>query len=500
MSAIDAIVADFKSVPFLHQLREFEEHCNTRQRALLWQMRTGKTKAVIDKACHLAHNRGLEAVIVVAPNGVHLNWQERELGAHMWDSVPYCSLAWRTSVCGDNAARGKASAEYDKWWSALQDQCNDRGRLQWLFIASDTMTREDVRRAVKTVVRQRRCIMVVYDEAHDFRAPASRRTRMARALSTKCDYRMLLTGTPVENSPLSAYSQFELLQPAALGYGTYSAFMDRYAVFNKARSRAGAVYQKLDHYKNMTELRDSIAAWSSIVLRSDCHDLPDLVRTRRYVELSDEQRRVYVELQHDFIVLLENEEVSIGELSQRLIKLQQVLSGYIRDEFSCVHWLKGPLPRLLAAVEEVELSSGKVVVWCAFRPDMDRVSQELRSRGHKVLEYHGRVSEEDKARARAAFHPDAENDIKALVGYPTPGLNLSAAGKIIWYSHVHDAVDRTQADERATAMGGENVQVVDLCARNSVDSYILDNHDAKISVAHALSRRGPLIDMLRATA
>ncbi len=62
---------DFKTSPHLHQLRECEDHADAVARAKAWTMRTGKSKSTIDKACYL-HAQGLiDAVLVVAPNGVH---------------------------------------------------------------------------------------------------------------------------------------------------------------------------------------------------------------------------------------------------------------------------------------------------------------------------------------------------------------------------------------------------------------------------------------------
>lgn len=52
-----AIMADFKTVPYIHQLKEFERSAELPARALLWQMRTGKSKLTVDTACHLEIGR-----------------------------------------------------------------------------------------------------------------------------------------------------------------------------------------------------------------------------------------------------------------------------------------------------------------------------------------------------------------------------------------------------------------------------------------------------------
>ncbi|WP_185847868.1 SNF2-related protein [Brucella abortus] len=482
MTAIAAILADFKTPPYIHQLREFEVSAELPARALLWQMRTGKTKLTIDTACHLARSRLIDAVIVLAPNGVHENWIRRELPIHHWDTVERDTLAWRTSIAGSKG-EGRVPAhdrrgwreQHEAFWARAERLLKGQ-RLAWFSFASETMIRKDVRNLIARVMRRKKRVMLVVDESDDFGKPGSKKTQMARALARRCAYRRILSGTVVENSPLRAYGQYELLEEGALGFETYADFKDRYAEYERKTNRAGQSYPTLREYKNLDELRERMARLSSVVLREDCEDLPDLVRIARPVELTDEQRQLYRELQRSFLVELDGQEVSVGENTAKLVKLQQVVSGFLIDEYGDLRDVPGGNPRLEALVDEAEMTGGRNVVWCAFRQDMDRVAEALRARGRKVLEYHGRSTDEEKARVRREFAPGSGSDVDDLVGHPKSGgrgLDLSGADKIIWYSHTFDAVVRSQADERATAVGGGNVPVVDLVAPG-VDEYILE--------------------------
>lgn len=65
---------------------------------------------------------------------------------------------------------------------------------------------------------------------------------------------------------------------------------------------------------------------------------------------------------------------------------------------------------------------------------------------------------------------------------------MSAASKIIWYSQTPDARIRTQANERATKMGGTSVQLVDLVA--PVGKYFLSITDRKSTLADDIARYG----------
>ena len=475
-----ALTADFKTEPYLHQLREFETSADLPARALLWQMRTGKTKVVIDTACHLAREGRIDAVLVFAPNGVHENWLLRELPIHHWNTVPHDALAWRTSVAGTAAGEHVSSQalpawqqRHDAWWALAKSMLKDE-RLAWFAFNDESMTRKDCRRLIARILKRRR-VLLVADECDDFRTPGSKRTRMARSLAPRCGYRRILTGSSVTNSPLHAFSQFELLGKAALGFEKYADFKAHHARYKLVSTRGGRQYPKLDEYVNLEELRERMARWSSVVLRDDCPDLPDLVPTTRRIELTDEQLRLYRELHSQFVLELDGEEVSIGEKTTKLVKLQQVVSGFLIDEFGDVHDVPGINPRLEALADEVYMAPGRVIVWCQFREDIDRVVARLTADGHDVLQYHGRVSDDDKATVRRLFAADAESERKIhLVGQPSAGgrgVDLSAADEIVWCSHTFSAITRVQADERATAMMGSNVRVTNLVAPG-VDEYM----------------------------
>ena len=406
MSTEALIGADFKTPPYLHQLREFEISADLPGRALLWNMRTGKSKLTIDTFSHQAVEGKIEAAIVLAPNGVHRNWLERELPIHHWDTLPYRALAWNTAIAGKSAAyKSKANRLLEEeFWEDVEQNLKWNEGLSWWSFSTETVTRKDVRNLVARVLRRKKSVALVIDESDDYGKPGSKRTKMVWALANKCRTRRILSGTSVENSPLRAYAQFKMLQSEkALGFGKYGDFEKHFAVYEQETRRNGQTYMQLTGFQNLDELKRSMASWSSVVLREDCEDMPALVRTPRCFELSEQQRRASREVKEELRAMLDTGEVvTLTDLSPKLIKLQQISSGYLVDEFGVHHDIPGPNPRLEATMDEVELTGGNCVVWCAFRPDMDLVAGEARARGFNVLEYHGRTSDKDKEIATVA--------------------------------------------------------------------------------------------------
>lgn len=498
MTTIAAIMADFKTTPFFHQLREFECSAELKARALLWQMRTGKTKITIDTACHLAREDLISAVIVLAPNGVHENWIIRELPVHHWDTVPHQTLAWRTSIAGSKGEARVRAYERQSWkeqhegfWSRAEQLLKSKD-LTWFSFASETVTRKDVRNLIARIVRRKKGrILLVVDESDDFGAPGSKKTMMIRALAGKVAFNRILTGTVVENSPLRAYSQYELLGPRTLGFENYEAFKEEYAEYEMKETRGGRRFPALKEYINLEDLRARMAPWSSVVLRPP--EMSQLIQVPRRIMLTEQQKQAYRDLTASTLLEIGDQEISLGEHPPGLVKFQQIVSGYLVDEFGDEYEIPGGNPRLDALVDEVQMTGGRNVVWCAFRRDMDQVVKALRDAGRKVLEYHGRTSDDDKALARREFAPGVVSEYDDLVGHPRSGgrgLNFAGADKMIWFSHTTDAVVRAQGNERISEMGGGAVPIVDFRAPG-VDDYILDEIlDPKVETAEMVARTG----------
>jgi hypothetical protein len=491
-----------KTKPFKHQALEFARHKDTAERAWWWSMRTGKSKAAVDLACHNYLKGRIDAVLVSAPNGVHEAWVADQLPAHMWDDVPYGAAAW--------SAKRSLRPGFDEEFKELLRLDG----LAWFTFNMEALTVDArARKYIAKFVKARR-ILFVADESDDYGNPASQRTKAARALVKRTEMRRILTGTALEDGPLKAYSQFELLRPGALGFrstGTvdggdyvsgYSHFKDKYAEYEQTTGRGGSKYPKLVGYRELEDLKARMAPYTSVVLREEVDDMPELVRSRRYYEPSEKQMERYLDLYDNAVVELKSGRITVFEGGVRVLKMQQALSGFLISPEGDVEVFKGPNPRLDATAEEAQFAlatRGKFIVWARFHEEIRMVCERLRKMGMTVAEYHGGVPKHKRPAQLAAFMEDPAFD--GLVGQPAAGgrgLNMSAGKTIVWHSYGPRARDRLQANERATLVGGGSVDLVDVVAANwredrvrqLIDSYILDDLDGKHALGEDLTRSG----------
>lgn len=484
---------DFRFPNYRHQGEEFELHRDDPARALIWQMRTGKSKAMIDLACYLFKACEIDGVVVVAPNNVHLNWQRRELPKHHWNSVPHESFVWD--------AVKSANVNYDL---EFEKRLTETRKLQWYMVNAEALGNVKGRKYLSQFVKSRWRLLLIVDEVHEFRWATSKRSQGLRGLANKVAYKRILSANPTDNSPLHAYAEFDILKPGALGFDNFTDFEARYAIKEEIYVPGG--YKKdgtkrqprkrlaVTGYQRQEELRASIAKWSSLVLRSDVDELPELIHGQKDFELAPIQKRLHNQLVNGALARLDGGEfIPPAEGGVLVIRLQQIASGFVVDDEGTVHDLMPDKdnPRLVALLDAVREAPGKFIVWCRFREDVVRVHRFLNTAGIKSVHYYGATTKKQRVYHEESFRNDPKT--MGLVGQfqaGGQGLDFSAADDIFWYSHTTDLLRRRQADERATQMGGRKIGVTDIVASGSNDEKMLNDLEMKGVTADYLTGNG----------
>lgn len=474
-----------------HQRREIEEHWVTKSRALLWSMRTGKTRTIIKTADRLHRYGDLLGVLILAPNGVHTNWIRRELPA--WAPGDGVALSY------DSNKSRERRASYVAAERALLDPVALGRSIRWLAVNDEALINERCQKLIqefRLLCRDR--VLLVADESTMFRRPGADRTRIARGLAQKLWWRRILEGTALFNSPLHAFSQYELLEKGALGFETFEAFKKRYAVYVQQRERfTNRSFMVLDHYQNMEELRERMARWSSVVMREDCDDMPELQEYPVEVVMSPKQVAAYKKMAKEMILDLESGDfVEALNGGSKMMKLHQIVGGHVKDRKGNVVSIDDNPPILDAMEREATSHNGKNIIWCRFQEDIRRVVARLESLGRVVVQYHGDVPRSLREENIDRFQNDPM--VSDFVGQPQAGgrgLNLSAADLIIWYSSLPDAIVTGQANERGTMKGGKTVRIATLTTSNTVHDLIVASNQGKVLLADEVGGRG-LRDLL----
>lgn len=470
-----------------HQSHELEEYGDRRGRAQLWPMRSGKSRTVIDVACRQFKSGKIRGAIIIAPNGVHLNWALNEIPTWADPSISSKVFAWETT---------KFRAMEQQWRAFLQHP-----GLRWLCVPMDALMRADNAAAIKLFLDCcGRKFFLGVSEAHHFGRPGAKRTHRLRSLAWHADFVRIETGTPILTGPLKAFSIYEALAPGALGFDTFKEFKEYYAEFEDRR-RGNRNYEHIVGYRHLPQLRSELAKWSSVVLRSDLGDMPELIRTERPVVMSEKQRTAYTEMVTKFLIDTADGAITAKEGGARMLKLQQILSGWIGDsDTGQIHEIDADAPIYEAAIDEIEGTfPGKALVWCRFKEDCRRLTAKLRANKRDVLEYWGDFNADVRERNRAKFlSPDDDSVMIGTADCGGEGLDFSAADAVIFFSGNPNARMMAQAEERATVKGGKNVASVRIRNYGTVCDRIWEIVDGNVSLADTITGRG-LRELLLAT-
>ena len=486
----------YKTKPFRHQLTALELMDSKKAYALLMEQGTGKTKCLIDDAARLYGKGQINALIVIAPNGVHRNWIINEIPTHLPDWVEHHCAWWASTM---KVAEKKA---YEELFQPAQ------------FLRVFTMNIEAVatKKGLEALTKLMRMFntYLVLDESSKIKNHQAVRTKNLLKLSNLAKYRRIATGTPVTQSPLDVYTQFAFLDEEIINIPSYFVFKARYAelvdenshIMRHIMQRTGARRapqlvakdaKGRPMYKNMDELQAKIARYSYRVLKKDCLDLPEKLYQHRYFQLNDQQIDVYKRIIEDLRVEFEGEEPSTMSKLTATLRLQQVTSGFFPLENGKVQVLYDKEnPRIEALNEALEEITGKVIIWARFKHDIHAIVAALIEQygPESVVTYYGEVSDDDRAANVKAFQEN--EDVRFFVGNQQAGgtgLTLTAASTVVYYSNDFSLENRLQSEDRAHRIGQKNnVTYIDIEAIGTVDTKIISALRAKKDVALLITK------------
>lgn len=444
---------EYKSTPFKHQAETFELSRDMASYGILWEQGCGKTKPTIDTAAYLYEKGEIDAVIVVAPSGVHRNWLSDELPAHLPDRVSRVSKA---HVWDTKKARNVGTTKE-------RDALLKHKGLAWLLLSYDGAVTDLAKKYLWKFLRQRRCLYVM-DEGHNIKTPKAKRTQALVKSGKYAPYRRLLTGTPVAQGPFDLYSQLKFLDENIWKRHELDSFRTFKFHFGDWFTRAECEkelgydpgFDKLIEYKNIDELTAILRTISSRVTKDEVLDLPPKLYSTRYFELEPLQASIYQQLRDEYEAELEDGAMIDGNLAiVRLLRLQQIISGYAHtdDEEEPVRLIGNCNPLMDLVEEEANALTHPAIIWGRFRKDIDQIMDRL---GNRAVRYDGTMDDDACERSKMAFQA---GDAQFFVGNPQKGgtgLTLVQARTVMYATNSFKLIERLQSEDRAHRIGQEH--------------------------------------------
>ncbi|MCC5850606.1 MAG: DEAD/DEAH box helicase [Verrucomicrobia bacterium] len=404
--------------------------------------------------------------LIVCPTTLVDNWIEE--GGKFTPDLRFINLT------GSPAQREKAweeAADYSVW------------------VTSYAVLQRDLERYVAAELS-----VVVLDEAQHIK---NRTTRNAKAVkSLRAGTKLVLTGTPVENSVSDLWSIMDFLMPGYLGL--HEKFRHRYELPIKAGGEEAEEAQR--------RLRKKLQPFLLRRLKRDvAKDLPPKIEKVAYCRMTQDQLLVYKELVRQSQEKLETMVAAQGFQRSRM----EVLKTLMRLRQACCHLdllkLKGvssaaPSGKLdLFKEMMLEAVDGghRVLVFSQFTSMLAILSAELEAMDMKFCYLDGST----KKRMDVVRRFQGDESISAfLISLKAggTGLNLTGADMVIHYDPWWNPAVEAQATDRAYRIGQQrNVYSLKLITKDSVEEKVLALQQRKQAVIDAtLDSDGQLLQAL----
>lgn len=418
----------------------------------LFEMGCGKTLTTIAVAGALYNLGKIDRVLVVAPTSVCSVWPH--------DLNQFATFPWEARVLlGDKKKRLKALNELENWpFKAL---CI-------AVINYESTHREGIFEALAAYKPD----LIVCDESQRIKNPSAAQSKALHKLGDAAPFRMILSGTPVQNNAVDLYSQYRFLDPAVYGANFY-AFKNRYCIMG------GYGQHQIVGYRNMDELVEKEHSVAYRVTKEECLDLPQQTFINRYVQFTDAEQAIYEQLRKSsFLELETGENVTATTILTMYLRLMQLTGGFLTADESTrpkqVNTAK--LDALADIVDDYVVDAGKkLVIFARFRAEIAAIENLLRLRKIQYGSIYGDVPMEERGKIVEDFQTNPDTKVfVAQIQTAGLGITLHAASTAVFYSYDYNYANYAQALARIHRIGQRlPVTYIHLVVDGSIDEKIL---------------------------
>ncbi len=410
-------------------------------------------------------------VLLIAPTSVVTNW-EREIGKFAPGLQTYIHR-------GADRLRG--------------------GEMRKAIKGKDVMlTSYPVARLDAESIQSVNWLAVILDEAQNIKNPAAKQTQAIRKFNA--EFRIALTGTPVENRLSELWSIMHFLNPGYLG--GHTQFRANFAL-------------PIERYHDEDALKKLKQLTTPFILRrvkTDPRvitDLPNKVETKVYCNLTEEQATLYEAVVQDAMKRIEEEEgiQRRGLVLSMLMQLKQICNHPVQYLHQTRKGKKGEvsqnvdltgrsgkLERLGELLEEISAEGDRALIFTQFAEMGEMLTNYLPTEFGVATQFlHGGTSTKMRDQMVKRFQEDEHAPSIFILSLKAggTGLNLTRANHVFHFDRWWNPAVEDQATDRAFRIGQKrNVQVHKFVTTGTLEEMIDDMIESKKGLAQAVVGSG----------
>lgn len=472
--------------PFAHQqqgceraLSSFDEKDMRGGYGLFMEMGTGKTLTSIMIIGYLFQAGYVKRVLIIAPTSVCGVWPDEFM--KYADYPVRCqvllgsaekrskTLSGLKHYAGHVALRNGQTYEYPLLVAVLNYECTWRMENALLDFRPD---------------------LIITDEAQRIKNPTANQSKAVHHLGDKARFRLALSGTPVQNSPLDFWSIYRFLDPSIFGPSFYS-FKARYAIMGGYKVNGRSV--QITGYRYLEELTAKVYTIAYRVTKEEALDLPPFTFENRPVPLSPAEAKLYRQMAKDALIELGNGNcVTAPIIITKLVRLQQLTGGFIAPD--AVEGAAQPvrqvgsskLDALRDILQDYVIDAGnKLVIFARFVPEVLAIRKLCQDIGINSVMLYGKVKKAERPAIVDEFQDDPACMVfVAQIETAGLGITLNAASTAVLYSVDFNFASYEQALARIHRAGQtKKCTYIHLVVPGSIDEHILQSLERKEDLA-----------------
>ena len=319
--------------------------------------------------------------------------------------------------------------------------------------------------------------MVILDEAHAIKNSKSIRSKAVMKLDAK--FRLITTGTPIQNHLGELWNLFQFINPGMLG--SHEQFVRKFGVSpNEENKRQG-----------QRELNKYIAPFILRRRKSDVlDDLPEKTEITLQVKLSDEEQAMYETLRKKAVENISNNDAASGakhlQILAEITKLRQ-MSCHPKMVVAESEIPSSKLDALSNLVEDLIEAKHKALVFSQFTKHLSLIRTMLDQKGISYQYLDGSTPMKLREQAINKFQAGESDLFLISLKAGGVGLNLTAADYVIHMDPWWNPAVEDQASDRAHRIGQQRpVTIYRMIAEGTIEEKIVKMHHEKRDLADKL--------------
>lgn len=433
---------------------------------LLFEMGCGKTLTAI-AVMGAAYKIGkIRKVLIVAPTSVCAVWPKE------FEDYAAFPFTVRTML-GDKNKRLKELSDLQRF---------PYPHLKVAVINYESTWRDGIFEALEEYDAD----MIICDESQRIKTHDSEQSKAMHRLGDKARYKMILSGTPVQNEAVDIFSQYRFLDSTVFGQNFYT-FRNRYAVMGGFNKKQIVAYRDLDQ---LIQKEHSIAYR---VTKDEALDLPEQTFENRYIAMSPKERQIYDRIRRDSFAELQNGgTITATTVLTKLLRLQQFTGGFLVEDDATKPQMvsRGKLDALSDILQDYVIEGKKkLVIFARFLPEVHEIEKltekMLKKHGMKAVSIYGEIKKELRGDIVQQFQTDPGTMVFiGQIDTAGTGITLTAADTCVYYSVNFNYATYSQSLSRIHRIGQRNCcNYIHLVVENSIDSQVLEALSKKEDLA-----------------